>query len=420
MDIPVHSLMSAQGIPIYFEEYPDHFRPMSIMIVMFSGGADDAALSAPGIHHWAEHIVFRGTVGYPNGAKEISGRISELGGHVGAFTAHSMTAYHATGPSKAWREIAEIVTDLVARPLLRPEDIDAERSIIEQEIRESNADVDRRSTDLLLKTLWPEHPIGSNVIGTAETLARTDLGAIELMRSKSYGRARAVAFVAGSIKPEDVQSGLSELFERIPNNPISERRMPASYGALPPWRPGAHRYESSEFDTTVVKLVFPKPPTAGNQLLVNSYHLLQDLFLAGDSISPLSRILREEQRLTYGAHMSMLNSADGGAVVFEASTDPGSVDAVVNAFYQTIEDPELRSLERWQYVMRVNEAQYDMRVPNPLRGPRGMLDDVCYLGHVLSIEESHKHLMETPRESVMQTLDSLTRDKARIVALIGT
>lgn len=419
MDLPVHSLVSDQGVPIYFEQYPQIFTPVSFMLCMMSGSADDDVVGVPGIHHWGEHIPFRGTVSRPKGASQIMGRAAEMGGHVSAYTSHYQTVYYMSAPRKSWREAAETVVDLAARPLCRPEDIEAEREIIGEEINQGHSSVDRRMFAQIRRALWEGHPLGRNIIGTHESLAAARTETILEMRSKSYSNSRCLIFVAGALEESEVQQYVSELLERMPNNTISERRRTARYGELPAWKAGVPDTVESGLDTTVVSLVFPEAPLDLDEMAYDARTWASYLIASGSLAGPLYRVVREERKLAYSTSPFQLRGRDGGAYGFTAKTSKGKVPAVVDAFKAVLALPELRSEERWELVRKTRIAQIEMQIPDPSDAVSRMLSGISERGSVASISAAQKRIMSVPHDKVLRSLNQLVSEEGRVITLLG-
>ncbi len=391
------------------------------MLAVMSGAADDLALGIPGLHHWGEHVPFRGTRKFPQGSRQIMGRIAELGGRISAFTNHLQTVYYASAPRSHWKEAAEIVVDLAAQPIGSEADIEAERRIILQEMTQGDADIDRRAAYHTRESLWSPHAMSQRVIGTRESLLTTGAESFAMMREQSYARSRCVVFVAGHMPVDHVVSDVSELLEVIPSGGlrVSERRMPASYGALPPWNDGYEYIADSEFDATSVSLLFPVSAQHSERER-DSLSLISCLLATGSLASPLLRIVREERQLVYNANVSMLMVPDGGVFGLSAKTSRAREHAVVHAFRAVLALPEVRSEERWEYVRNVLTAQNDMHLPDPAAGTRRMLDGLTRNGSVSTRAEAFDRFLSVPHEQVLSTLDDLSQLDGCVVSLRGT
>ncbi len=404
---------------MYFEEYTDFFQPASIMLCMMSGGADDIAMGAHGIHHWGEHLPFRGTALFPDGKNDINGFIADIGGSVNAYTSYDHTAYYATMPKRRWRETAARVVDLVARPLNRVDDIEAERTIIGQEINQRSANVDIRAFEFLQRCLWGNHPLGSNIIGTHESLAAIDTDMIRRMHSESYGRNRCVVFIAGSMDPSDVLTCIESLLETMPDPAISTRRLVPSYGPMPAWRGGEDAIEESEFDTTVVSLAFPLASFGTRWNTRRVHQTVVQLLSMGSLSAPLQRIVREERKLAYAVYAQALESRDGDVLILQAKTSKENVLPVVDAFRDVLALPEIRSPERFSRVQQTRQARLDMYLPNPKNATERMKSNLCEDEIVQTTEEAVRHLIETPPAETLAVLDTLTVEQGRVLTFVG-
>ncbi len=140
-----------------------------------------------GISHFLEHLLFKGTE--RRSAAQIAEEIDAVGGVLNAFTGKEYTCYYA----RVLAEHAALATDLLADLFLHsrfdPEEIDRERSVILQEISQSEDTPDDYIHDLFNLRYWPEHPLSFPVCGTSDTV-------------QGLGRADFVDFLAARYRPD--------------------------------------------------------------------------------------------------------------------------------------------------------------------------------------------------------------------------
>jgi predicted Zn-dependent peptidase len=173
-----HTLETLQGVPVYLDELPELFTPVSLELCVMSGSADDMAVGQAGIHHWGEHLPFRGTAAFPNGNIDISARIARMGGSLNAYTSHHNTVYYVSVPKSRWKDGLEVLVELAGRPLNRPEDVEAERKIIEQEMKQGRSEQMDVFWEEKHARLWGTHPLAQSIIGTETSLATMDVSTI--------------------------------------------------------------------------------------------------------------------------------------------------------------------------------------------------------------------------------------------------
>ncbi|MFH0897894.1 MAG: insulinase family protein, partial [Candidatus Bathyarchaeota archaeon] len=114
------------GLKVITEEIPSS-KSTSIGIWVDVGSRDEEK-AYHGCSHFLEHLLFKGTK--RRSAREISTIIEERGGYLNAFTDRDMTCYHAKVLSGDLPLAVDVLSDMVANPLLKPEDIDTERTVV--------------------------------------------------------------------------------------------------------------------------------------------------------------------------------------------------------------------------------------------------------------------------------------------------
>ncbi len=106
-----------------------------------------------GVAHFMEHLTFKGTAAYPT-TRAVSEAIEGVGGSCNAATDRESTVYWARVPvRRRGARLPACVGELVARPLLREEDIEHERD----DHRRGDPLVPRRPRRVRLQPLRPSH-----------------------------------------------------------------------------------------------------------------------------------------------------------------------------------------------------------------------------------------------------------------------
>jgi predicted Zn-dependent peptidase len=121
-----------------------------------------------GVSHMLEHMVFKGTE--RRTAKELALALEIRGGSLDAYTSRDHTSYQAHVLDSDLPVAVDVLTDLVRRPLLRESDLATERNVVLEEIAGVMDTPDDLVFEMHAATLWPEHPYGYPILGTAETV----------------------------------------------------------------------------------------------------------------------------------------------------------------------------------------------------------------------------------------------------------
>lgn len=404
-------------IPVYVQTLPSFFQSVSIRLLTFVGAADDETGGEPGIYHWFEHVPFRGTAQFPNGYRDTLFYFDDVGGKVRAHTGYQRTAYYAHVPVDCWVKALELIVDLVSRPLLTDEGIDAERTIIFEELSEWLSSASSYADYHSRQLLWPDHPLGHPIIGSAETLQSMDAAKLREAHTKGYDRRRCVFLVAGPVSVYDFVEELDRRADVLPDHKLSERREPASYGELPSWPASQRCVIDIPFESSMVCVAFPVRPTRNDVRCSLWYDLLTDV--CDGPRSPLLRILREQRQLVYSVSSFAGTYFDGGQWGFIASTRPENEEAVVSSLWDVIQSPEIRTIERLKIVRQARRARRVMRVPKPSAMTSIGESRLAGLGQLISDREYEAILEAFSHNEVVAALDSLTPADARTFIFHG-
>ena len=85
-----------------------------------------------GVSHFLEHLLFKGTE--QRSAQEIARGVDRRGGDFNAFTSREYTAYYCRLPAREAAHGIELLGDVLTRPALRADDVEAERTVILEEL----------------------------------------------------------------------------------------------------------------------------------------------------------------------------------------------------------------------------------------------------------------------------------------------
>ena len=111
-----------------------------------------------GVSHFLEHMVFKGTT--TRTAQEIALSLETLGGSLDAYTEREHTSFQARVLDEHLPIAADVIADIMFRPVLRDADLALERKVILEEISMVDDTPDDVIFDHHNRELWGEHPHG--------------------------------------------------------------------------------------------------------------------------------------------------------------------------------------------------------------------------------------------------------------------
>ncbi|HET9232531.1 MAG TPA: pitrilysin family protein, partial [Candidatus Eisenbacteria bacterium] len=157
-----------QGARLVGQHVPGR-RSVALGVWIRAGSRDEEAGLA-GMAHFIEHMVFKGT--RSRSAREIAETVERVGGSLDAFTTKDTTCYYARVLEEHVELAAEVLGDLVCRPRFDPRDVELERQVVLEELRTAEDQPEELIGELAQSQLWPDDPLGTNILGNPESLAR--------------------------------------------------------------------------------------------------------------------------------------------------------------------------------------------------------------------------------------------------------
>lgn len=320
----------------------DHRAPVVVHMLWYKVGAADEAPGKSGIAHFLEHLMFKGTKAFPDGA--FSKIVEANGGSDNAFTSWDYTAYFQRVAADRLELMMQMEADRMTGLQLGEDDVATERAVV---IEERNQRTENSPGALFSEqraaAQYLNHPYGVPIIGwmhEIQKLNRED--ALDFYRAH-YAPNNAVLVVAGDVVPEQVRALAETYYGPIaPSTTLPPRIRPEE----PPQR-AERRLELSDARVAqpyVLRTYLAPERDAGDQKRAAALVFLAEL-LGGEGASSVlgQRLQFDSQRAVYTAAFyspTALDDTTFGVLVVptpgislpEAEAD---LDAAIAAFLAT-------------------------------------------------------------------------------------
>ncbi|MDQ1393681.1 MAG: hypothetical protein QOF30_2658 [Acidimicrobiaceae bacterium] len=182
-------------------------RSVAVGFWVGTGSRDETGPLA-GASHFLEHLLFKGTD--TRSARAIAEAVDEVGGDINAFTTKEYTAFYLRVLDDALETGLDILSDIMWRPAFRPDEVEAERQVILEEILMHNDEPADLVHEVLAEALWPGHPLGCDVLGTEESIEGLSRDDIASFHQAHYRPANIVLAAAGALAPEVLVAGIED------------------------------------------------------------------------------------------------------------------------------------------------------------------------------------------------------------------
>jgi predicted Zn-dependent peptidase len=271
-----------------------------------------------GISHFLEHMLFKGTERRPT-AKDIADEMDNVGGYLNAFTDKEYTCYYARALSEHFGLALDILTDMFAHSRFDTEETHRERKVVLEEIKRRDDDPEDLIHDVFAETMYPHHPLGLPVIGTAEIVGALEPDDLRHYMTEFYTPERVIIAAAGNLKHQEAvaitEKALGHLTGTSPHKPIS----------LPPpaMAQRVHEKPSEQVNFCIGVRGF-------GQFDQERYALgVLDTVLGGSMGARLFQEIREKRGLAYSVGSYAAMHAEGGYFAAYGGTSPDTYEECV-------------------------------------------------------------------------------------------
>jgi predicted Zn-dependent peptidase len=264
--------------------------------------------------HLLEHLWFRRTASRDGVA--IAQAVDRLGGRVNAYSGRELTVLHGQAPGKRFGELTTLLLELLIGSDFTDADVNRERALIAQELAGLEYDPEATAARYLLAKVWPNHPLGREIVGTPASLARADAAALHRYRRERLVGHRLCVVAVGAVQPEQ----LLKLCEPLAGLPPGEAPTVVS----PNFVRGRYR-KSQPYGQTWLLRLMPSPATGSPDFAAAAF---ADQILGGGLSSRLVQCLREDLGLVYDARSWLESFSDTGLWWVQVSCNPAAADRV--------------------------------------------------------------------------------------------
>ncbi len=183
----------------------------SVAVAYWVGtGSRDEPDDLAGASHFLEHLLFKGTE--RRTAAAIAEELDEVGGDCNAFTTKEYTTFYVRLLSEHLSMGLDILSDIMWEPALRPADVEAERTVILDEILMHADEPADLASERWQAAMFPGHPLGRDTLGSAESVQRISRDDIRAFCDLHYRPGNMVVSVAGDCTHEAVADELERRF----------------------------------------------------------------------------------------------------------------------------------------------------------------------------------------------------------------
>jgi predicted Zn-dependent peptidase len=196
------------GLRVLTERMP---AVRSVALGIWAGvGSRDETPRLAGASHYLEHLLFKGT--RRRSARDIAEAMDAVGGETNAFTSKEYTCFYARTLDRDLPLAVDVLVDMLRHSRIASADVEAERTVILEEIGMHNDAPDDVVHDLFAEALFGGHPLGRPVLGSVESISAMPRDAVARYWRRHYVPGNLVVAAAGSIGHDKVVQLVADAF----------------------------------------------------------------------------------------------------------------------------------------------------------------------------------------------------------------
>jgi predicted Zn-dependent peptidase len=312
---PYTPTISTLGNGVSLLNAPSSSRNVGVFLIVRAGSRDETAETS-GLAHYLEHMFFKGTERRPT-TKAISREIDRLGASTNAYTDTEEVAYFAEGPALALGELADVIADMLSRPLFAAEEVDRERNVVLQELGMRLSDPDGWIWDRLGTVAFGGgQPMSWSAAGFPAVIEKATREQLMKYHRSFYAPKSMCLVIAGggSLTEEDAERLLADIPHGKPRP-----RVPAKWGQGDLYTANVRPVTPDE--EPQVRMVFAIPGIPALDPDRTALSVMTHI-LGGGMSSRLFQTVRERNGLCYSIFAHHEGFDDTGLFAISTATRP--------------------------------------------------------------------------------------------------
>jgi len=198
----------------------DHSFPLVSVQMLYKSGSAAEVTGKTGLAHFLEHLAFRASKNFPDArATEL---IYDSGGEWHGYTAYDQTTYFATMPKDQLELLLRIEADRMARTVIDPASIEAEKGAVITELHSYENDPASVLLEAVTRTALQAHPYGSPMAGYVSDVERLTAEDARAYYASHYAPGNAVLALVGDFVPSEAKALVARSLADVPARPVAQ------------------------------------------------------------------------------------------------------------------------------------------------------------------------------------------------------
>ncbi|HEY3294258.1 MAG TPA: pitrilysin family protein [bacterium] len=300
------------GLRVVTEKIPG-VRSASLGIWVSVGSRHETP-AENGISHFIEHMAFKGTE--TRSALDIARTVEQGGGYINAFTSKELTCFHVHVLDERLPSALDILADILRDSVCDPAEMEKEKQVILDEIRDHEDMPDDVAHERFVKALFNPHPLAQPILGPPENIRGFSRDDVLKFVSQHYLPDRMVVAAAGHVNHAAIVKRVAQALDLSGKSKI--RRDPASTNHHNHIERISRPIQQAHMVIGTSGLPYNHP----DRLTLS----IMNTILGGGMSSRLFQNIREKHGIAYSIYCFTEMFADSGLWGVYLATDPERVE----------------------------------------------------------------------------------------------
>lgn len=326
------------GIRILYKHAPFTITHCCFIV---NAGSRDEHPQQEGLAHFIEHLLFKETE--KRSTNQILNRLELVGADLNAYTTKEYTCIHASLLNQHLERAMDLFEDILFHSTFPEDEQEKEKGVILDEIASYLDQPEEAIQDDFEELLFQDHPIGKNILGTTESVARMNGDDIRAFINANYSTSEMIFAVHGNYDFKKIIRLGEKYFGGVAVNQAQKSRITPSRN-----KSGIHIIKKPISQTHCI---------IGNQAYSSSHQhknglLLLNNLLGGMGMSSrLNLEIREKHGIAYTIESNYTALTDTGIFSIYFGTDTEKADKasrLVHKELKKLRDQKLGTLQLHQ------------------------------------------------------------------------
>jgi predicted Zn-dependent peptidase len=365
-----------------------------------------------GLSHYLEHMMFKGTERRAN-AIEIAAAIEGAGGNTNAGTDRDLTVYYNHMPFDKLPLAMDVLADMLQHSLLDQEEIDRERTVVQEEIRRSFDTPGAWVSRLITQACFGDQPIGWPVAGTVETVQELNRPDFMDHIGTWYTAENMVLAVGGKTTHDAVVDLADKCFDKLASGPPPE--VVRALDGIPPQNVIVEKRELKQSNLAIgLRAISRRDPQRFAAMLMNAV-------LGRGMSSRLFKEVRERRGLAYSISSGLIRYNDTGMMTINAGVSPEKQKEATKVIREELHKlaAELVEDEELAKARDYTIGSFRLGLESPMALSQRAGEQLLLLGDIESIEEVVAKFEAVTPHDVQRMAQRLFRNDNICMAVVG-